>query len=105
MNTTMNTTLEIPITQATISRIGEVDFKKLEFGKHLADHMFMADYDDGEWQNAKIIPYGNLSMSPAILALHYGQSVFEGMKAFRMNDGRISVFRMEKHWERLNKSL
>src|SRR5689334_1512748 len=101
MNTIMNTTLEIPITQATISRINEVDFKKLEFGKHIGDHMFMADYADGEWRDAKIIPYGNLSLSPAILALHYGQSVFEGMKAFRMKDGRISVFRMDKHWERL----
>ncbi len=101
----MNATIEIPITQATISRISEVDFKTLEFGKHIADHMFMADYADGDWQSAKIIPYGNLSLSPAILALHYGQSVFEGMKAFRMTDGRVSVFRMEKHWHRLNKSL
>mgnify|MGYP000576389242 CR=1 FL=1 len=101
----MNATLEIPVTQATISRIKEVDFTSLEFGKHIADHMFLADYADGDWQSAKIIPYGNLSFSPAILALHYGQSVFEGMKAFRMKDGKISVFRIEKHWARLNKSL
>lgn len=102
---TMHATLEIPVTNTKRSRIKEVDFRKLEFGVHLSDHMFTADYANGEWQDAKIIPYGDLSFSPAILALHYGQSVFEGMKAFRMKDGRISVFRMEKHWERMNKSL
>lgn len=101
----MNATIEIPVTQATISRISEVDFKTLEFGKYIGDHMFMADYANGDWQSAKIVPFGNLSLSPAILALHYGQSVFEGMKAFRMKDGRVSVFRVEKHWARMNKSL
>jgi len=102
---TMNATFEIPITKASRSRIKEVDFTNLEFGKHIADHMFIADYAEGEWQNIRIIPYGNLSLSPAILGLHYGQTVFEGMKAFRMIDGRISIFRMDKHWERMNKSL
>ncbi len=101
----MNTTIEIPVTKAARSRIRDVDFKNLEFGKNISDHMFMADYAEGEWQDAKIVPYGNLSLSPAILALHYGQTVFEGMKAFRMQDGRVSVFRVDKHWDRMNKSL
>lgn len=102
---TMNETIEIPVTKTKRSRLKDINFRKLEFGAHLADHMFSADYENGEWQDAKILPYGNLSFSPAILALHYGQSVFEGMKAFRMSDGRISVFRIEKHLDRLNKSL
>lgn len=101
----MNTTTEISVTRTTRSRIKEVDFKNLEFGKNISDHMFLADYADGEWRNAQVAPYGDLSLSPAILALHYGQTVFEGMKAFKMQDGRISIFRVDRHWERLNKSL
>ncbi|MEY3436763.1 MAG: hypothetical protein RL335_1219 [Bacteroidota bacterium] len=89
----------------TSSRIHSVDFTNPEFGKDCTDHMFCAEYENGEWTNPRIIPFGNLEISPAMLALHYGQSVFEGMKAFRMQDGRISVFRPEKHLVRLNRSL
>ena len=101
----MNTTTEISVTRTTRSHIKEVNFKNLEFGKNISDHMFLADYADGEWRNAQVVPYGDLSLSPAILALHYGQTVFEGMKAFTMQDGRISIFRVDRHWERMNKSL
>ncbi|NJN40958.1 MAG: branched-chain amino acid aminotransferase [Flammeovirgaceae bacterium] len=94
-----------PITKISKSRIGEVDFTKLEFGKHIADHMVLAEYKNGAWGTAEIIPYGELKMSPATLALHYGQAVFEGMKAFRNKDGNISVFRIQKHYERFTKSL
>lgn len=104
-DTAMNAILEIPVTKTKRSRIRDVNFRKLEFGKHIADHMFMADWDGSEWRDAKIIPYGKLSLSPAILGLHYGQTVFEGLKAFRMIDGRISIFRLDKHCERMNKSL
>ena len=76
-----------------------------EFGAVISDHMFVANYDAGIWNNPKVVPYQNLSLNPAILALHYGQSVFEGMKAFKMQDGTVSIFRIEKHLERLNKSL
>lgn len=87
------------------SRLASVNMEQPEFGKECADHMFSAEYQNGEWKDPQIIPFGNLEMSPAMLSLHYGQSVFEGMKAFRMQDGRISVFRPEKHWERFNRSL
>ncbi len=76
-----------------------------EFGAVISDHMFVANYEAGKWNNPKVVPYQNLSLNPAILALHYGQSVFEGMKAFKMQDGTVSIFRIEKHLERLNKSL
>jgi len=87
------------------SRLAEVDFTQLEFGKHISDHMLVCDYADGEWGIPQVVPYANLSLSPATLALHYGQTVFEGMKAFRMVDGRVNIFRIEKHHERFVKSL
>lgn len=101
----METTLSIPVKRASHSRISEVDFKQLEFGKYIADHMFVCDYDNGEWQLPQVVPYADMLLSPATLALHYGQTVFEGMKAFRMADGRINIFRLQKHYDRFVKSL
>ncbi|HET9053669.1 MAG TPA: branched-chain amino acid aminotransferase, partial [Cyclobacteriaceae bacterium] len=72
---------------------------------HISDHMLVAQYDKGKWGNPKIMPFGNLPMSPAMLALHYGQAIFEGMKAFRMNDGKINIFRVKRHYQRMLKSL
>lgn len=95
----------IPVRKTTHSRIHEVDFNKLEFGKYVSDHMLTCDFIHGEWQCPHITPYTNLSLSPSTLALHYGQTVFEGMKAFRMEDGRINIFRIDKHYERFVKSL
>ena len=96
---------DIPARKTNHSRINEVDFNNLEFGKYIADHMLVCDYAHGEWKQPLIVPYANLSLSPSALALHYGQTVFEGMKAFRMYDGRINIFRMEKHYDRFVKSL
>ena len=99
------TTTTIQIKRIAQSRIRDVDFNNLEFGKYLSDHMLMADYLDNKWQDPVIVPFGDIPMSPAMLSLHYGQSVFEGMKAFRNKDGNICIFRPHKHSERLNKSL
>jgi branched-chain amino acid aminotransferase len=96
---------DIPVRKINHSGINEVDFNDLEFGKYIADHMLVCDYSHGEWKQPQIVPYANLSLSPSALALHYGQTVFEGMKAFRMYDGRINIFRMEKHYDRFVKSL
>ena len=96
---------DITVRKTIHSKITEVDFDKLEFGKHIADHMLVCDYADGEWQQPMIVPFANLSLNPATLALHYGQTVFEGMKAFRMADGSINIFRIEKHYDRFVKSL
>jgi len=101
----MELTATIPIRRTTHSRISEVDFDQLEFGKYVSDHMLVCDFANGAWQTPQILPYTNLSMSPSTLALHYGQTVFEGMKAFRMDDGRINIFRMERHYERFVRSL
>jgi branched-chain amino acid aminotransferase len=101
----METLTDIIVRKTKRSRISEVDFDHLEFGKHISDHMLVSDYANGEWQSAQVVPFTNLSMSPATLALHYGQTVFEGMKAFRMHDGRINIFRLERHYDRFVRSL
>ncbi|HEY8510835.1 MAG TPA: branched-chain amino acid aminotransferase [Cyclobacteriaceae bacterium] len=98
-------TTSIPVERTKQSRISETDFNNLEFGKYISDHMLVASYDNGRWNEMKVVPYGPVAMTPAILALHYGQSVFEGLKAFRNNAGDISVFRAARHSQRLNKSL
>ncbi len=81
------------------------DESKLGFGKIFTDYMFIMNYKTGEgWHDARIVPYGDLSLSPAALCLHYGQEVFEGMKAYRRADGGIQLFRPEENFKRLNSS-
>jgi branched-chain amino acid aminotransferase len=96
--------VEIEIQPVAQSRIHEVDFDNLVFGKHYADHMFVADYIGGEWTNLQIVPYANLSLSPATAALHYGQALFEGMKAYKNAAGEVLNFRPLDNWKRLNRS-
>jgi branched-chain amino acid aminotransferase len=91
--------------RTTKSRIKDVDFNNIEFGKYISDHMLVADFLDNKWQTPAIVPFQDIPMSPAMLSLHYGQSVFEGMKAFKNKDGDLCIFRPQKHGERLNKSL
>jgi branched-chain amino acid aminotransferase len=77
----------------------------LSFGTIFTDHMLRAEYEEGRgWLNYRIEPYGPLSFDPAAAVLHYGQSVFDGLKAFRSDDGRVRLFRPEKHIERLSAS-
>jgi len=101
----MNTSIDnITVKQATNSRLQDVDFDNLTFGATFTDHMFMCDFKDGEWKDATILPYGNLSISPAAKVFHYGQAVFEGMKAYRDENGAIFLFRPEENLARINKS-
>ncbi len=86
------------------SRLDETDFGALGFGNTFADHMFSMRYCDGQWQQAEVLPYGPITLEPGCVALHYGQSVFEGLKAFRGADGQIRVFRADKNTERLKDS-
>ena len=88
----------------TAPRLAEQDFDHLEFGKAFSDHMFVVDYRDGEWQDAQILPYGDITVSPANSALHYGQAIFEGMKAYHQADGSVALFRPLDNWNRFNKS-
>lgn len=102
----MNTTAaSIPVERTKQSRINEVDFDNLGFGTYISDHMLVAQYDKGAWSEPKIMPFGNLPMTPAMLSLHYGQAIFEGMKAFKMKDGKINIFRVKRHYQRMLKSL
>jgi len=86
------------------SRIHEIDFDNLKFGKYFADHMFIAEYAHGAWQEAQIVPFGPLTHSPAMSVLHYGQAIFEGLKAYRQPDGSVAVFRPEDNFNRFNHS-
>tara|TARA_B100000795_G_scaffold258900_1_gene233396 strand:+ start:2281 stop:3342 length:1062 start_codon:yes stop_codon:yes gene_type:complete len=94
----------ITINKTTVSRLGEVDFDSIQFGREFSDHMFMADYADGEWKNFEILPFQDLKFNPAFNSLHYGQSVFEGMKAHAGQDGEIVLFRPLDNFARLNRS-
>ena len=83
------------------SRLSEVDFDHLSFGETFSDHMFQMDYAHGTWQEPKIVPFGKIEVLPSLSTLHYGQSVFEGLKAFRAKNGGFNVFRPDKHAERM----
>lgn len=95
---------DIKTTKTAHSRLSEIDFDHLLFGRVFSDHMFTVDYYDGQWHNPQIVPFGNLAIHPATTALHYGQAIFEGMKAYHTADGGAAIFRPEKNLERLNRS-
>ncbi|MBB5285184.1 branched-chain amino acid aminotransferase [Rhabdobacter roseus] len=96
--------LPIDIQQTTSPRVQDVDFTNLVFGRNISDHMFVAEYRDGQWQQLRIVPYGDLSLSPATAALHYGQAIFEGMKAYKNEDNEVLLFRPHDNWKRFNRS-
>ncbi len=98
----MVATEKIAIQQVVKSRLPQVDFSNIPFGKIYTDHMFLADYRDGEWKNLRIVPYGHMLVSPATPALHYGQSIFEGMKAIKDEEGNTLVFRAHDNLKRMN---
>ena len=94
--------LEIQVTKASKSRLSEVDFDNLPFGKHFTDHMLEVDYADGEWKKVTIRPFQQLSLSPALAAIHYGQSIFEGIKAYKDREGHPFIFRPFDNFRRFN---
>jgi branched-chain amino acid aminotransferase len=100
----MTSTLDINIEKIRKSRVSEVDINNVPFGKQFSDHMFVAEYADGKWQKASITPYGDVPMSYAMSALHYGQAIFEGMKAYKNEKGEVSMFRPLENFKRMNKS-
>jgi branched-chain amino acid aminotransferase len=81
-----------------------VDFENLTFGSVFTDHMFVCRYKNNEWQTPEIIPYQPLSFEPSISVLHYGQAVFEGMKAYKDNQGKVWLFRPDQNFMRINRS-
>ena len=83
------------INKISHSRIDNIDFDNLLFGQNFSDHMLICHYKEGVWEDPEIKPYGTIEMMPGTQALHYGQSIFEGMKAFKDNEGNILLFRKE----------
>lgn len=97
--------MEITITKTTTPKQKPQDQSKLGFGNYYTDHMFIMNYDEGEgWHDARIVPYGPIPLDPAAMCLHYGQEVFEGMKAYKTADGSIQLFRPDRNMARLNVS-
>ena len=100
----MIATLNIAVNKVAESRRLQTDFNNLPFGNVYTDHMFMADFTGGEWTNLRIVPYGPIMVSPATPAIHYGQSIFEGLKAHRGPSGEALVFRPTANLHRMNRS-
>jgi branched-chain amino acid aminotransferase len=96
--------MKITITPTDNSKISEIDFENLKFGRVFSDHMAELHYKDGAWQSAEIKPYGPISFEPSMMALHYGQAIFEGMKAYFAGDTTINLFRPFDHARRFNNS-
>lgn len=100
----IETKYDMRIQKTDTSRLESVDFEHLKFGEVLSDHMFVVDYQSGEWTDPRIIPYAPILYSPALSIFHYGQGVFEGMKAFRYKGNKVNIFRPNDHYERFIRS-
>jgi len=92
------------ITKTTNSRLKTTDFSSLPFGRVFSDHMLVCNYKKDNWQEAEILPYGPIEMNPGTQVFHYGQAVFEGMKAFKNSKGEVLIFRKDENFKRLNRS-
>ncbi len=97
-------TSEFVVNKVENSRINEVDLANVQFGKNYSDHMLVAYYEDGAWKQPEIMPYNNLSLSPATTFMHYGQAIFEGIKAYKDPNGNPLIFRPYDNWKRMNRS-
>lgn len=97
-------TYNIAVNLTKHSRLGDLPVSELPFGKIFSDHMFVVDYDGKNWQNPRVEPYGPIPTAPSMMAVHYGQAIFEGMKAFRQTDGGLATFRAIDNVRRLNLS-
>lgn len=96
--------IDIQINRIETSRLGDVDFENIQFGRVFSDHMFVADYENGKWGNFEILPFQDLNYNPAFNSLHYGQAVFEGMKAHLDSENNVVLFRPRDNFARLNRS-
>ena len=92
------------ITKTTNSRLNSTDFSNLPFGTVFSDHMLICNFKHGKWGAPEVLPYGPISIAPGAKVLHYGQSVFEGMKAFKNSNNEVLLFRKEENYKRINRS-
>ena len=97
-------TNKIEIIKAATSKINEVDFENLSFGSVFTDHLFECDFKNGEWQKPVIKPYAPFLVDPSTRVFHYGQAIFEGMKAYKDDKDAIWLFRPDENYKRFNKS-
>jgi branched-chain amino acid aminotransferase len=98
----MVATVDIPVIKAEQSKLPGLNLANMPFGKYFTDYMLEADFEDGAWKNVTIKPYGPLSLDPSVAALHYGQAIFEGIKAYKDEAGNAFVFRLQDNFKRFN---
>jgi branched-chain amino acid aminotransferase len=94
--------MDISIRKAERSKLQDLDLNDLPFGHYFSDHMLEADYENGEWKNVEIKPYQPLLLNPSVAALHYGQAIFEGIKAYKDAEGNAFIFRPQDNYKRFN---
>lgn len=98
----MTAILDIQVTKAETSKLKDLTLENIPFGKYYTDHMLEADYENGEWKNVEIKPYQPLLLEPSTAALHYGQAIFEGIKAYKDESGNAFIFRPFDNFQRFN---
>lgn len=98
----MTAAMDILIRKAEESKLKDLSLENLPFGRYFTDHMLEADYENGEWKNVEIRPYQPLLISPSLTSLHYGQAIFEGIKAYSDNQGNAYIFRPQDNFRRFN---
>lgn len=98
----MTASMDITIRKAERSKLNDLNLENLPFGKYFSDHMLEADYENGEWKNVEIKPYQPLLLNPSVAAIHYGQSIFEGIKAYKDRQGEAFIFRPHDNFRRFN---
>jgi len=96
--------MNIAIERSEVTRLKGLDLENLKFGEVFTDHMFICNYKDGGWHLPRIVPYGPIEFHPSARVFHYGQAIFEGMKAYRGQDGKTYLFRPEENIRRFNRS-
>jgi branched-chain amino acid aminotransferase, group II len=97
-------TMDITVNKVQDSRISQLNQENIQFGKLYADHMLIAEYENGAWKQPEIVAFDDLKLSPATTFMHYGQAIFEGVKAYRNADGGTAIFRPVDNWKRMNRS-
>ena len=100
----MEATTGFKITQVKQSKLSSTSLENIPFGRYFTDHMLEVDYENGEWKTPEIKPYQPLMLEPSLAVFHYGQAIFEGIKAYRNNDGVIQIFRPYDNFQRFNAS-
>jgi len=100
----MTEAVDILVTKTERSKLQDINLENIPFGKYFSDHMLEADYENGEWKNVEIKPYQPLLLEPSLAALHYGQAIFEGIKAYKDDKGNAWIFRPQDNFRRFNLS-